>query len=501
MLLTFVAIGQDLVNKSKRTQLIFSKEHQKEDSMKYFIKEGSVDASETVTPIFICRPDEADKVLTELSSAQLNYANVLKFNGGSGQLVLVPDNNGDIALVLFGAGDVSDGYGDSALQAGTLAGKLSAGLYQIASAPDDWDLVLLATAWGMGVYKFTRYLEKPPTPPTLVLSKDMRGDETTALVKAVTRGRDLINTPAGDMGPKALHRAAKKLAKIHGAEFEAIVGKDLLEDNYPMIHAVGRAAHQKPRLLEIIWGDEDHPSLTLVGKGITFDTGGLNIKGSAGMRIMKKDMGGAAHALALAEMIMANKLPIRLRVFLAVAENSISGNAFRPGDVLSSRKGLSVEIDNTDAEGRLVLGDALTRASEDGPDLIMDFATLTGAARVALGPTLPPYFSNRDGVVSEVMQSGTNQLDPLWHMPLWQPYMSLLSSPIADMKNSGSSFAGSLTAALFLERFIGDDQPWMHFDVYGWNPTDSPARPKGGEIFAIRGLYHWLKNGGLKNGG
>lgn len=466
--------------------------------MNYFIKAGSVDANQTVTPIHICRPSKAEAVLKTLSPMQQKYAKTHKFNGRCGQVVLVPDETGDVALVLFGAGAGSDGYSDSALQAGTLAGKLNAGLYQITSAPDNWDSALLATAWGMGAYKFSRYLKKSPTPPTLVLNADMCPDETSALVKAVNRGRDLINTPAGDMGPKALHSTAKKLAKTHGAEFEATVGKDLLEDNYPMIHAVGRAAHQKPRLLEIIWGDKSNPSLTLVGKGITFDTGGLNIKGGAGMRIMKKDMGGAAHALALAEMVMTNKLPVRLHVFLAVAENSISGNAFRPGDVLSSRKGLTVEIDNTDAEGRLVLGDALTRASEDKPDLIIDFATLTGAARVALGPTLPPYFSNRDDVVAGVVESGTNQLDPVWHMPLWQPYMSLLSSPIADMKNSGSSFAGSVTAALFLEKFIGNDQPWMHFDVYGWNPTDNPARPKGGEMFAIRGLYHWLKKGGLK---
>ena len=463
-----------------------------------FIKTGAVCDDKTVTPIYICRPDETDKALAGFSLEQQNYARAHKFSGNSGQMVLVPDRDGDVAFVLFGAGTVSDGYGDSALQAGTLAGKLDAGIYEIADAPNDWNLALLATAWGMGAYKFNRYLKKPHTPPTLLLSEKMCASETTALVTAVNRGRDLINTPAGDMGPKALHHIAKKLAKAHGAEFEATVGKDLLEDNYPMIHAVGRAAHQKPRLLEIIWGDENNPSLTLVGKGVTFDTGGLNIKSAAGMRIMKKDMGGAAHALALAEMIMANKLPVRLHVFLAVAENSISGNAFRPGDVLSSRKGLTIEIDNTDAEGRLVLGDALTRASEDSPDLIMDFATLTGAARVALGPTLPPYFSNRDDGVSEILESGTVHLDPLWQMPLWQPYMSLLSSPIADMKNAGSGFAGAVTAALFLEKFIGDDQPWMHFDVYGWNPTDNPARPKGGEIFAVRGLYHWLKNGGLK---
>jgi len=465
-----------------------------------FITTGAVGSTETVTPIHICRPCAADKILASLSQAQHNYANAHKFSGAAGQAVLLPGENGDVALVLFGAGAVSDGYEDSALQAGTLAGKLGAGLYRIASAPDDWDLTLLATAWGMGAYKFSRYLKNPHTPPTLVLNDDMRPEETTALVTAVNQGRNLINTPAGDMGPKALHAETKNLAKTHDAEFKATIGKDLLKDNYPMIHAVGRAAHQKPRLLEIIWGDESNPSLALVGKGITFDTGGLNIKSATGMRIMKKDMGGAAHALSLAEMIMANKLPVHLHVFLAVAENSVSGNAFRPGDVLSSRKGLTVEIDNTDAEGRLVLGDALTRASEDNPDLIMDFATLTGAARIALGPTLPPYFTNRDEMVSGVMACGTNQLDPLWHMPLWQPYMSLLSSPIADMKNAGSSFAGSVTAALFLEKFIGDSQPWMHFDVYGWNPTDSPARPKGGEIFAVRGLYHWLKNGGLKTG-
>jgi len=464
----------------------------------YFIEKGDLAAGQTIIPIHICRPGGAASVLTRLSPAQQTYAKAHKFTGSSGQAVLVPSETGDVAAVLFGAGAVSDGYSDSALQAGALAQKLSVGYYEITSAPEDWDRALLATAWGLGAYKFGRYLKNKHTPPTLVLSEDMRPDETASMVKAVSRGRDLINTPGGDMGPKALHHAAKKLSKSHDAKFKAIVGSDLLDENYPMIHAVGRAACQKPRLLEIIWGDESNPSLSLVGKGITFDTGGLNIKSAAGARIMKKDMGGAAHALALAEMIMATKLPVHLHVFLAVAENAISGNSYRPGDVLSSRKGLTVEIDNTDAEGRLVLGDALTRASEDNPDLIIDFATLTGAARVALGPTLPPYFSNRDDVVAGVLKSGTDNLDPLWQMPLWAPYMNLLSSPIADMKNSGSSFAGCVTAAVFLEKFIGADQPWMHFDVYGWNPTSSPAHPKGGEIFAVRGLYHWLKNGGLK---
>ncbi len=467
--------------------------------MTYFIKASAVDAGKTVTPIHICRPDGSGTVLTRLSPAQQTYAKAHNFTGGSGQAVLVPDDLGNVAMVLFGAGGTSDGYSDSPLQAGTLADKLRPGLYEIATAPEDWDRALLATAWGMGAYKFTRYLKKPHTPPTLVLDDEMHADGTAAMVTALNRGRDLINTPAGDLGPKALHAETKSLAKTHGAEFKATVGKGLLRENYPMIHAVGRAAHEKPRLLEIIWGDTSNPSLALVGKGITFDTGGLNIKSAAGARIMKKDMGGAAHALALAEMIMATNLPVHLHVFLAVAENAISGNAYRPGDVLSSRKGLTVEIDNTDAEGRLVLGDALTRASEDNPNLIIDFATLTGAARVALGPTLPPFFSNRTKPIGAILQSGTDQLDPLWQMPLWQPYMNLLSSPIADMKNAGSSFAGCVTAALFLQKFVGKNQAWMHLDVYGWNPSRSPAHPKGGEVFAVRGLYHWLKMDGLKN--
>ncbi len=466
-----------------------------------FIKAENVKSDESITPIHICRPEGVDRVFANLSQAQQNYAKAHKFNGGIGQAVLVPNTDGNIAMVLFGVGVSDDGYSDSPLLVGNLAAKLDVGHYQIASVPNEWDLALVATAWGMGAYEFSRYLADQNAPPTLVLSEDMHPSETSSLVTAVNRGRDLINTPAGDMGPKALHRTAKKLAKAHDAKFKATVGRDLLDDNYPMIHAVGRAAHEKPRLLEIIWGDKKNPSLALVGKGITFDTGGLNIKSAAGARIMKKDMGGAAHALALGEMIMATGLPVNLHIYLAVAENAISGNAYRPGDVLASRKGLTVEIDNTDAEGRLVLGDALTRASEEKPDLIMDFATLTGAARVALGPTLPPYFSNRNAVVSEVMQCGITQLDPLWNMPLWQPYMRLLSSPIADMKNSGSRFAGCVTAALFLEKFVADEQAWMHFDVYGWNPTNNPARPKGGEIFAVRGLYHWLKNGGLKNDG
>lgn len=468
----------------------------------YFTKPANLDEDAVVIPVYICRAGESPDKLT---AVQDQYLKSVKFTGKVGQLAMVADASGKLSCVVFGVGK-ENGFANSELRIGSLVQRLSPGFYEIADMPEDWAAPLLATAWGMGAYKFSKYLKKPHTPPTLVLGGDMEAGETSAIVRALHHGRDLINTPAGDMGPIALQTYAQELADTFGAKLSAVIGDDLLDQNYPMIHAVGRAAHEPPRLIEIEWGNKDAPRLALVGKGITFDTGGLNMKGPAGMRVMKKDMGGSAHALALAEMIMAAKLPVRLHVLLAVAENSVSANAFRPGDVLSSRKGLTVEIDNTDAEGRLVLGDALTKASEGTPDLIIDFATLTGAARVALGPTLAPFFSNREAPVAGLMKSGEEQLDPFWHMPLWNPYMSLLRSPIADMKNSGSSFAGSVTAALFLQRFVGikgseKDQAWMHFDVYGWNPSASPSHPEGGEIMTVRAVYHWLKAGGLSKVG
>jgi leucyl aminopeptidase len=466
----------------------------------YFTKKDALPADATAIPVHICRPDAADALYARLSDAQSNYAKAHKFSGEAGQAVLLPSESGDIAAVLFGAGKQEDGYNTSPVAVGSLSAKLASGYYTVASKPDDWTDALVAIFWGMGAYKFTKYLQDDFSAPTLVLQDASTADESIALVRALHNGRDLINTPASDMGPVALHDAAQAMANKYDAKLQAVVGEDLLTENYPMIHAVGRAAHEPPRLVEINWGPKDAPKLTLVGKGITFDTGGVNIKGAAGMRIMKKDMGGAAHALALAEMIMATGQPIRLQVLLAVAENAISASAFRPGDVLPSRQGLTVEIDNTDAEGRLVLGDALTKAAEENPDLIIDFATLTGAARVALGPTLPPFFSNRDEPVQALLSSGIEQSDPFWQMPLWQPYMSLLNSPISDLKNAGGGFAGAVTAALFLQKFV-DDTPWMHFDVYGWNPTSSPSRPKGGEIMTVRAIYHWLKQGGLKRRG
>ena len=302
-----------------------------------------------------------------------------------------------------------------------------------------------------------------------------------------------MNRPAGDLGPNALEAEAKRIAKAHKAEVTVTAGEPL-ETGYPLIHAVGKAATREhaPRLIELEWGDPRHQRVAIVGKGITFDTGGLDIKPSTGMRLMKKDMGGAAHALALAELIMAAHLPVRLHMLVAAAENSISGNAMRPGDIIKSRKGITVEIDNTDAEGRLVLADALTKAIEDKAELIIDFATLTGAARVALGPDLPAMFSNDDSVAIGLLAASKAATDPLWHMPLWAPYMEMLDSDIADTSNSGGGFAGAVTAALFLQKFVPDNVPWVHLDTFAWRPSSKPGRPKGGEALGLRAVFGYL---------
>ncbi|RZV44348.1 MAG: leucyl aminopeptidase family protein, partial [Acidimicrobiales bacterium] len=455
----------------------------------FFIEKKAVPTDEAVNSIRICRPDSFVDDLGGLTEPQINFINAQKFLAEAGQTLILPAEDGKISTILFGAGKSEYSYTNSPILIGSLASILKSGYYEIVSKPDTWTEELIAIFWGLGVYKFDKYIKDQPVPPVLICSNEAVTQESTNIVTALHRGRSLINTPPNDMGPVALQQSAQDVADRFGATLNSIVGDELLQHNYPMIHAVGRAAAEPPRLVELKWGNQDNPKLTLVGKGITFDSGGLDIKSAAGMRIMKKDMGGAAHVLALGEMIMAANLPINLTMYLAIAENAISANAFRPSDVLSSREGLSIEVDNTDAEGRLVLGDALTKAAEANPDLIIDFATLTGAARVALGPTLPPFFSNRDEPVSNLLQSGTDQVDPFWHMPLWKPYLSLLSSPIADMKNAGGSFAGAVTAALFLQKFVGDT-PWMHFDVYGWNPTNSPSKPKGGEIMSVRAIYH-----------
>ena len=317
------------------------------------------------------------------------------------------------------------------------------------------------------------------------------GERLSREADAAAHLRDMVNTPAADMSPEGLQTEMADLAKRFGAERRATVGEALLPEGYPMVHAVGRAATVAPRFLELEWGKSSHPKIALVGKGITFDSGGLNIKAGDGMRIMKKDMGGAAHAIALAELIMGAELPVHLKLYVSAAENAISGSSFRPGDILSSRKGLTVEIDNTDAEGRLVLGDALARASEGNPDLILDFATLTGAARVALGADLAPLYTDDDQLAADILAASARTGDPVWRMPLWDPYLADLKSPVADLVNSGGSFGGSITAAVFLKQFV-DAKSWAHFDIWAWRKAKY-GRPEGGAPCSLRAVWSMLE--------
>lgn len=461
------------------------------------ISELSDKEAASVIPIHCVRPDGWAEVKASLDDVGQNYATARGFSAEAGQRVRLPKSDGSVAGVLYGLGPVDDDD-LGPIRVGGLSSALPSGFYNLKTLPKDWSRNLAETGWGLGAYRFETYLTDETLFPTLVVEEDSPLTEIQSLADATTLCRNLINTPPNDMGPVALQKAASDLAKDYGAALTVTVGDDLLEQNLPMIHAVGRAAHEPPRLVEFEWGDPSHPRLALVGKGITFDTGGVNIKSASSARLMKKDMGGAAHVLALSKLIMENNLPIRLHCLVAVAENAVSAGAYRPGDILRSREGLTVEIDNTDAEGRLVLGDSLTKAAESEPALIIDFATLTGAARVALGPQVPPFFSNREKPVADVLAQGEKQVDPIWRMPLWKPYYSLLSSPIADMKNSGGSFAGCVTAALFLQRFV-KNRPWMHLDTYGWNPSNRAGHPKGGDMYGVRALYFWLKAGGLNS--
>ena len=351
--------------------------------------------------------------------------------------------------------------------------------------------------WLTGQYRFDRYRAdaKAEGPRVLLTGEVGRIDAAVAEAQAAALVRDLVNTSAEDMGPQALEGEAERIAKAHGASFDVVRG-DRLESEFPMVHAVGRAAERKhaPRLIQFEWGDPAAPRVAIVGKGVTFDSGGLDIKSSSGMGLMKKDMGGAAHALALAQLVMGAGLKVRLHCIIPAVENAISGNAFRPGDVLNSRKGLSVEITNTDAEGRLVLGDALALACEHAPDLVIDFATLTGAARVALGPDLPALFTRRDETAAELLDAGTANDDPAWRMPLHSAYAEMLKSDIADLVNSAASgFAGASTAALFLDRFVKDGVDWAHFDTFAWRPAHKPGRSKGGAALGLRAAFHMLR--------
>ena len=372
---------------------------------------------------------------------------------------------------------------------GGLPSTLPEGDYRLVD--DQPDLALLG--WALGAYRFTRFRDADRAPARLVVPDTAQRERVSRLAGAVSLARDLINRPAGDLGPTQLAAAVAELGALRGAAFSEIVGDDLLADNLNTIHAVGRAADDGPRLAELNWGDAAHPRVTVIGKGVVFDSGGLDIKPANGMRLMKKDMGGAAQALALADLIMTNGLPVRLRVLIPIVENAISGNALRPGDVVRSRHGLTVEIDNTDAEGRLILCDALSLAVDDDPELIVDFATLTGAARSALGTDLPAMFCNRDDVADGILKSGQANDDPVWRMPLFAGYEHMLKSSIADTVNSASGpYAGAITAALFLQKFV-DGVPWVHFDLMAFNLRTRPGRPEGGEAMAMRAVFHYLE--------
>ena len=408
------------------------------------------------------------------------------FTAGSGSTLLLPGTDGMAGAVL-GVADLHDPFAYAHAPY-----ALPPGDWRIEGELDDAALHALQLGWGLGAYKFTRYKQPSRAPARLLL--EAPDAETADILAACCQVRDLVNTPTEHMGPQDLETAVRELAQAHGARVQTVEGDALLEENFPAIHAVGRASHRAPRLIELHWGDDAHPHVVLVGKGVCFDTGGLDIKGAAGMRNMKKDMGGAAHAIALAGVVMARKLPLRLTLLVPAVENAIGPNAFRPGEVIATRKGVSVEIDNTDAEGRVILCDALTYAGESEPALLLDFATLTGAARVALGPDLPALYANDDALANDWLAAGTAQRDPLWRMPLWQPYVRYLTSHIADIANgSNTTMAGSVTAALYLQRFVPKAQKWAHLDVYSWNDSERPGRPTGGEAQGLRAAYAMLK--------
>lgn len=411
------------------------------------------------------------------------------FKGDPGSQLVIPGENGAPAAAVAGLGDPADpaSLGHLPLLLPPLAFRLAVGS-PVAVAPDR---ALLG--WGLGAYKFGRYL-KPPK-PTAALAIDASAQiEALAVLAASLQVRDLVNTPTEHMGPDELEALVRELAQAHGGGFRCVRGAELLTQNFPAIHAVGRASHRAPRLIELTHGDLSLPHLVIVGKGVCFDTGGLDVKPAEGMRHMKKDMGGAAHAIALARLVLERRLPVRLSLLVPAVENALGPEAYRPGEVIATRAGLSVEIDNTDAEGRVILCDALSYAAEQKPALLMDFATLTGAARIALGPDLPALFSNRDALANAYLEAGVTERDPLWRMPLWRPYLSHLKSGIADLANAGPSrMAGCVTAALYLERFVPDGQAWTHVDVYSWNDADRPGKPAGGEAQGLRAAWGFLK--------
>ena len=452
-------------------------------------------------PLLVAAADGADAVPIRvvaagqsLDGAAGRWAKLNGFEGRAGQLLVVAGSDGAAAEVLLGAGPAFD-----PMTARGLSARLPGGLYRLEIEGADV-AQQAALAFLLGTYVFDRYKARPDRAPVrLVAPEGLDVAEVSRIAAACALAREMVDTPAADMGPLQIETIAREIAESAGASIAVTEGDALLDDNYPAIHAVGRAAapHRAPRLIEIGWklDQTDLPLVALVGKGVVFDTGGLDLKPAAGMRNMKKDMGGSAHALALGRLVMQADLPVRLVVIVAAVENAVSGDAFRPGDILNSRKGLTIEVGNTDAEGRLILADALTRAGEHAPDLTLDFATLTGAARIALGPELPPLYTDDDVLAGQLLAAAAEVRDPLWRMPLWSGYRPALDAEIADLRNdpAGWAQAGSVTAALFLQKFAPTTGAWAHMDIFAWNPRARPGWPEGGEAQALRACYAMLK--------
>ncbi|NLS01901.1 leucyl aminopeptidase family protein [Rhizobium sp. P32RR-XVIII] len=438
-------------------------------------------------PIFAVTPAHIET--GTIDPIALDWARKAGYKAESGSLLLIPTADGLLGGALFGLGTNPS---EQPYITGKLARSLPAGDWHIETAPLTANR--LSLGFGLGSYRFDRYRSEKTTAATLMIPRDADGADIKRQLAGVFLARDLINTPTNDMGPEQLEAAFLALAEHYKAEMSVIIGDDLLKENFPLVHTVGRASADAPRLLELRWGKKGHRKVTLVGKGVCFDTGGLDIKPASSMLLMKKDMGGAANVMGLALMIMDAKLKVDLRVIIPVVENSISADAFRPGDIYKSRKGLTVQIDNTDAEGRLILADALTYADEESPDLLIDMATLTGAARVALGPDLPPFFTDDEDLARDLSEASLETDDPLWRLPLYMGYDKDIRAKMADITNApAGGMAGAITAALFLKRFVSKAKSWAHFDIYGWAPAERAHSPGGGEAQAIRALYHHIR--------
>jgi len=444
-----------------------------------------VESEAGALPLTVVTRDSLVTALATLDPAVARWVEATRFTAETGTHLLVPGSDGKPLRVLVAASE-SDSIWDLA----GLPEALPEGTYALDAASDDQHATRRALGWALGAYAFTRYRARKHLAARLAWPRHADRKLAARLARAQCWARDLINTPAEAMGPAEMEQAVEALAAKHGARCTAIVGDELLAANFPMIHAVGRASNRPPRIVDLTWGDTRAPKLTLVGKGVCFDSGGLDLKTASGMRWMKKDMGGAATLLALGDAIMDAGLDVRLRILVPTVDNAVSASALRPGDIVRTRQGMTVEIGNTDAEGRLILCDALAEAASERPDLIVDIATLTGAARVALGPDLPALFVRDDGLANRLLAAGTRESDPLWRLPLWQPYREMLKTPIADINNvSEGPFAGAVTAALFLAEFVPAEIPWAHLDTYAWNGKTRPGRPEGGEALALRALY------------